>query len=122
MKQVFIVEDHTLFRQVLAVVLGQHTDLKKSVQAGSLTEARQVLGGVDGEIDLAIVDLDMPDGQELIRALRDAEPDVPVLAFTFVRNSQVRARALQAGADQVLSAATPGEKIVRAAKRVLGGQ
>jgi DNA-binding NarL/FixJ family response regulator len=123
MKQVFIVEDHSLFRQVLAVALGQHMDLKESVQVGSLTEARQVLGNIGGKIDLAIVDLDISDGDgpELIRALRDAEPEVPVLAFTFGRNFQVRAKALQAGADQVLSTATPGEKIVRAAKRLLGG-
>jgi len=124
MKQVFIVEDHSLFRQILAVVLGQHTDLKESVQAQSLTEARHALGGIGGKIDLAIVDLDMPDGDvpELIKELRDAQPDLPILAFTVGRNFQVRARALQAGANQVLSTAYPGEKIVRAAELLVGGR
>ncbi len=123
MKQVFIVDDHNLFRQVLAVVLRQHTDLRECAQAESLDEARQLLKDLDSKIDLAIIDLDLPygDGPELIKELRDAQPDVPVLAFTIGRNFQVRARALQAGADQVLSTATPGEKVVRAAEVLLGG-
>ncbi len=124
MKRVLIVNDHSLFRQVLAVVLGQHTDLKESVHAQSLAEARRVLGDLDGRIDLATVDLDIPDGSatEFIKELRDAKPDVPVLAFTLGRSLQLRARALQAGADQVLSTAAPGEKIVRAADLLVGGK
>lgn len=63
MKRVLIVEDHDLFRQVLAVVLRQHTKLTESVQVGSLAGARRVWSGLNGEIDLAIVDLDIADGQ-----------------------------------------------------------
>ena len=123
MKRVLIVDDHDLFRQVLAVVLGQHTDLSESVQVESLAEARRVWGGLNGQIDLAIVDLDIPggDGTELIKELRAAQPDLPVLAFTVGRSVEVRARALQAGANQVLSTATPGEKIIRAAELLVGG-
>ncbi len=123
MKRVLIVDDHDLFRQVLAVVLKQYTDLRDSVQVESLAEARRVWGGLNGDIDLAIVDLDIPDGDgtELIKELRAAQPDLPVLAFTVVRSVEVRARALQAGANQVLSTATPGEKIIRAAEVLVGG-
>ena len=123
MKRVLIVDDHDLFRQVLAVVLGQHTDLRESVQVESLAEARRVWDGLNYEIDLAIVDLDMPDGDvtELIKELRAAQPDLPVLAFTVGRSVELRARALQAGANQVLSTATPGEKIIRAAELLVGG-
>jgi DNA-binding NarL/FixJ family response regulator len=123
MKRVLIFDDHDLFRQVLAVVLKQYTDLRDSVQVESLAEARRVWGGLNGDIDLAIVDLDLPDGDgtELIKELRAAQPDLPVLAFTVVRSVEVRARALQAGANQVLSTATPGEKIIGAAELLVGG-
>ena len=118
MKRVLIVDDHDLFRQVLAVVLGQHTDFRESVQVESLAEARRIWGGLNGEIDLAIIDLDISggDGTELIKELRAAQPDLPILAFTVGRSVELRARALQAGANQVLSTATPGEKIIRAAE------
>jgi DNA-binding NarL/FixJ family response regulator len=123
MKRVLIFDDHDLFRQVLAVVLKQYTDLRDSVQVESLAEARRVWGGLNGDIDLAIVDLDVPDGDgtELIKELRAAQPDLPVLAFTVGRSVEVRARALQAGANQVLSTATSGEKIIRAAEVLVGG-
>jgi len=57
----------------------------------------------------------------LIKELRAAQPDLPVLAFTVGRSVEVRARALQAGANQVLSTATSGEKIIRAAEVLVGG-
>ncbi len=83
MKRALLVEDHRLFREGLAVILEEHTDLKKTVQAGSLAEARRVWEGLSGEIHLVIVDLDLPDGKgiSLIDNLRGAEPDVPVLAL-----------------------------------------
>ena len=123
MKRVLIVDDHDLFRQVLAVVLGQHTELRESVQVESLAEARRVWGGLNGKIDLAIIDLDIADGDgtELIKEFRAAQPDLPVLAFTVGRSVELRALALQAGANQVLSTATPGEKIIRAAELLVGG-
>jgi DNA-binding NarL/FixJ family response regulator len=121
MKRVLIVDDHDLFREVLATVLQHNTHLKENVQAESLGEARQLLRSLDGNIDLAIVDVDLPngDGAEMIKELR--EVDVPVLALTLGQNLQGRDRAVRAGAAEVFSTETSGEEIVRAAKRLVGG-
>src|SRR5215211_2231890 len=99
MKRVLLVDDHKLFRQVLAVTLKHRTNFKENVQAESLAEARQILGDLEGRVDLAIVDLALPDGDatELIHKLH--ERDVPVLAFTDVQSLEGRTRALQAGAN-----------------------
>jgi DNA-binding NarL/FixJ family response regulator len=120
MKRVLLVDDHDLFRQVLAVILQQHTDLKENLQAESLAQAREVLDALGGEVvDLAIVDLDLREGDptELIERLREVE--VPVLAFTAWPSLGGRARALRAGAGEVLSTATSGEEIVETAKRLV---
>jgi two-component system response regulator PhoP len=120
MKRALLVEDHHLFRELLAIVLEEETDLQESVQAGSLAEARQLLRGLDGTIDVAIVDVDLPNGEgkEMIKELR--EVDVPVLALTVGQSLQGRARAVQAGAAEVLSTAASGEEIVRMAKQLAG--
>jgi DNA-binding NarL/FixJ family response regulator len=76
MKSGLIVDDHSLFRQVLAVTLKHRTDFKENVQAGSLAEARQVLADRDGKVDL---ELPKGDATELIHKLY--ELDIPVLAF-----------------------------------------
>jgi DNA-binding NarL/FixJ family response regulator len=118
MKRVLLIDDHDLFRESLAVVLEHHTDLKENVQAGSLAEARQILDDLDSKADLAIVNLDLPEGEgtELIEYLHGI--DVPVLAFTTDSSLERRARALQAGADELLSTASSVEEIIGTVKRL----
>jgi DNA-binding NarL/FixJ family response regulator len=120
MTRVLLADDHRLFREVLATVLQQTTHLTENVQAESLAEARQRLRGLNSNIDLAIVDADLPngDGAQMIKELR--EVDVPVLALTLGQSLQGRARAVRAGAAEVLSTAASGDEIVRAAKRLVG--
>jgi DNA-binding NarL/FixJ family response regulator len=122
MKRALLVGDRNLFREVLAVMLEQETDLKGTVQAGSLAEARWVLGDLSGEIDLVIVDLDLPndDGISLIENIREAETDVPVLTLTTGRSLECRALAVRAGASEVLSTSSSSEKIVGTVNRLVG--
>jgi len=121
------VDDHDLFRQVLGVMLEHQAGFDKGVHAGSLAEARRALDGRrEGRgsrwFDLAVVDLDLPGGGglELLGELREATPDVPVLGITVSGDFEPRARALGAGASEVLTTAASGEEIVAAARR-LGG-
>jgi DNA-binding NarL/FixJ family response regulator len=121
--QALVVEDLRLFREVLAVMLEEQTDLKKTIQTKSLAEARRVWERLCGDIDLAIVDLDLTngDGISLIENLREAAPDVPVLALTSARSLEQRARALRAGANEVITMDSSSDQIIDAAKRLLSG-
>jgi len=126
-KRVLLVDDHDLFREVLGVVLEHHAGFGGSVHAGSLAEVRRALnsreeGRGSDEFDLAVVDLDLPggDGIELLEELREAAPGVPVLGITADGAHGPRARALRAGASEVLATTASGKEIVAAARR-LGG-
>ena len=57
----------------------------------------------------------------MIDYLREAEPDVPVLALTNARNLEQRAWVLRMGAAEVLSTASSIEKIVAVVQRLVGG-
>ena len=123
-------DDHDLFREVLGVVLEHHAGFGGSVHAGSLAEARRALnsrereeGRGSDEFDLAVVDLDLPggDGIELLEELRQAAPGVPVLGITADGDHGPRARALRAGASEVLATTASGEEIVAVARRLGGG-
>jgi DNA-binding NarL/FixJ family response regulator len=120
MKRLLLVDDNPLFREALALLLESNMGLD-SVQAGSVAEARQLLDNLGGKVDLAIVDLDLPEGDaiELIEDLRELE--VPVVVFTAGSNLEGPARAFWAGAGEVLSTATSGEEIVGAVRRLLSG-
>jgi DNA-binding NarL/FixJ family response regulator len=121
--QALVVEDLRLFREVLAVILEEQTGLKKAIQTESLAEARKVWERLCGDIDLAIIDLDLMngDGMSLIENLREAAPDVPVLALTSARSLEQRARALKAGANEVITMNSSSDQIIDAAKRLLCG-
>jgi DNA-binding NarL/FixJ family response regulator len=121
--QALVVEDLRLFREVLAVMLEEQTDLKKTIQTKSLAEARRVWERLCGDIDLAIVDLNLMNGEgiSLIENLREAAPDVPVLALTSARSLEQRARALRAGANEVITMDSSSDQIIDAAKRLLSG-
>jgi DNA-binding NarL/FixJ family response regulator len=119
MKRALLVEDHALFREGLALLLEWRTGLE-SVEAGSLAEGHRVLSDPRGATDVAIIDLDLPDGDgcELIEQLHKTEPHVPVLALSADRSLAWQARALEAGADEVLAKATPVEQIIDAVERI----
>lgn len=116
-------DDHDLFREGLGVVLERRAGFGGSVHAGSLAEARRALSeSTNGRFGLTVVDLDLPvgGGLELLEELRQAAPGVPVLGITANRDRGLRARALEAGASEVLVLSASGEEIVAAARR-LGG-
>jgi DNA-binding NarL/FixJ family response regulator len=98
--RVLLVEDHALFRQALSLLLYRHPDVEV-MQAGTLAEARLLLGGVD------VVALDdyLPDGAgtELIVDVRTNNPGASVLVLNEAPDSANRRSALAAGADKVLS-------------------
>jgi len=121
-KRVLLVDDHDLFREVLAVIFKQYTDLDDDVQAGSIAEARQVLRGRNSNgLALAVVDLDLAEGGgiELIGELRRA--GIRVLALTADRRSEQLARASRAAPDEVLTTAASCDEILDAVMRLVGG-
>ncbi len=119
-KRVLLVDAHDLFREILGVVLERHAGFDKSVHAGSFAEARRALDDQTGGVDLVVVDLDLPGDLDLLEELREAAPGVPVLGITANGDHGLRARALEAGASEVLVLSAFGEEVVAAARR-LGG-
>ena len=118
MSWVLIVEDHALFREGLALLLKWRTGLE-NVQSGSIAETRRILVESKEEPVCAVVDLDLPDGDgvDLLERLRG----LPVVALVSDRSLERCARALEAGADEVLHKGESSEKIQSAVEQFVGG-
>ncbi len=114
-----LVEDHATLREPLAFMFNREPDFEVVAQAGSLGEAREKLGS----IDLAIVDLDLPDGDgtDLIGALRAVNPRGMVLVLTANADREAYARAVEAGAAGVLHKTVRIQQVVDASRRLLSG-
>ncbi len=120
MNRVLLVEDHATFREPLAFMFDWEPDFEVVAQAGSLAEARRMLDG----IDLAVVDLDLPDGDgtELIGELRATNPHGMVLVLTASAQREVHARAVEAGAAGVLHKTARIKEVIDAARRLVAGE
>jgi DNA-binding NarL/FixJ family response regulator len=118
--RVLLVEDHAAVREVLASSCEQDGGFEVVGQAGSLEEARGMLD----EIDVAVVDLGLPDGYggELIRDLREANPRAQALVLSASLNRAEIAQAVEAGAAGVLSKTAHLDEVVRAVRRLRAGK
>jgi len=123
MQHVLLVEDHSSFRQALAMVIDREPEFSVVAQAGSLAEARRILSAVE-RIDLAVIDLSLPDGDgiEAVRALHDAHPRAMALILTASIDPTDHARAVEAGAAGVLHKAVSITAIVGALHRLGAGE
>lgn len=118
MRWLLLVENHTLFREGLALLIKWRTGLG-SVQAASIAETRLILDDTKEKPVCAIVDLDLrdEDGIELLERLRG----LPVVALVSDRSLERRVLALEAGADEVLHKREPSEMIINAVEQLVGG-
>ncbi len=123
MARVFLLEDHSWFRQALARLLDREPDLEVVGEAGSLSEARDEAAEKAERIDLAVVDLLLPDGigTELIRDLRADGSGVPVLVLTVAQGPDLRAWVRSMGADEMISKDASVEEILAAIRILLRG-
>jgi two-component system nitrate/nitrite response regulator NarL len=119
-----LVEDHTSFRQALAYMFEREPDFEVVAQAGSLAEARTLPGASLKDVEVAVVDLALPDGDafELIEHFTLAEPQIMTLVLSASLESVRFARAVEAGAAGVLHKATPLKDLVAAVRRLKSGE
>ena len=118
MIRVLLVEDHTAFRQALALTFDLEVGIRVVGQAGNLKEAR---GQLQAEhVDVVILDLDLPDGNgaDLIREFYDRNPNAVVLVLTGSGDPQDIARAVDYGASHVLHKTVPIAEIIDSVRRL----
>lgn len=122
--RVMLVDDHTSFRLPLAIVLEREPDLEVVAQAGSLAEAREMLRDEDVEVDVVLVDLNLPDGSgvELIGDLRLARPGAAALVLSAHSDPSQLARAIEAGAMGIAHKSTSPLEVVESLRRLYAGE
>jgi two-component system response regulator DevR len=123
--RIMLVEDHTAFRQVLTYLLSDDPDLEVVAQAGSVAETREALegGGLGRTLDVAVVDLILPDGdgREIIGELRRSSPGVRIMVLSATVKFEDDEEILAAGADVVLDKVRSYSTIAEEVRHLAGG-
>jgi DNA-binding NarL/FixJ family response regulator len=109
-------------------MLDREPDITVVAQAQSVASGRSVIAARESDnlIDVAIVDLGLPDGNgvELIRFLHQspANQRTRILVLTAETNRHRVAEAVEAGADAILNKTVSLATIVDAVRRIQGGE
>jgi DNA-binding NarL/FixJ family response regulator len=121
-KKIYIVEDHPTFREGLAQILNDTTDLTVCGAAGAVDQALPAIARA--KPDLVLVDISLPGktGLELIKELRSLDSAVKLLVISMHDETLYAARVLRLGGDGYIMKHEDPEEIVNAIHDVLEGR
>lgn len=114
MIRVAIVDDHKLFRQGLAFILGQCEEITLCFEASNGLELEECLK--EEEIDIVLMDLEMPErnGEESLKWLKKQHPNIKVLILSMHREDHFILDLLEKGAHGYLIKDSDPEELEKA--------
>lgn len=119
---VVIADDHDLYRQSLALVLGLDGDIDVVGEASNGLEALDL--AADLQPDIVVLDLQMPrlDGIDAVRSIVDRLLSGHVIMLTMSELTEDLLAALRAGANGYLLKSAPAEEVLDAIRDVHDGR
>ena len=117
--RVFVVDDHPIVRQGLALMIDQEPDL---VVCGAAEEAESALAAISASRpDVLVLDISLPgpDGIDLLKAIRATDPTLPILVLSMHDELTYAERALRAGANGYIMKQEATENVLVALRRIL---
>jgi len=119
--RVLIVDDHPVVRRGLRQLLEEAGDIEVGGEAGSAADALDQVRR--SRWDVLVLDLDLPDrsGLEVMRDVKLAQSDLPILFLTVASEDQFAIRALRAGAAGYMTKKTAPAELVDAIRKVVSG-
>ena len=121
MANILVVDDHPLFQEGLAHMVRR---MRPEWNLAFADRAAQGLAMLDqGGVDLAIIDIVLPDddGFNLFRNIAERHPDLPQILISGRADAAVKVRARSCGARGFIAKTMPPDAIAGAIDAVLGG-
>lgn len=120
--RLFIVDDHDVVREGLAVMLSTQSDFVVTGQASSGQAAIETLSA-STDVDVVLLDLELgdTDGVAVLEALQAASVTIPVIVFTVFDTDDRIVGAVRAGARGYLLKSAPRNELFSAIRVVHGG-
>lgn len=122
MISILVIDDHALIRKGLKQILVETPDIRVTGEAESGLQAISMAR--EHSYDLVLLDIALPDkhGIEVLKQLRDGNPDIKVIVLSMYPEDQYGVRALKAGALGYLNKQSAPDLLVGAIRQVLSGR
>jgi len=122
MIRILLADDHSAIRNGLRNIISRQLNPVEFEDAINSAEVFQKVGMA--KWDLLILDINLPgrSGLDVLRFLKDAGHQVPVLVFSFHHEDQIAVRAFQSGASAYLSKNAADTELMKAVQLLLDGK
>ncbi len=120
--RILVVDDHPLFREGLRQIIERDTGLTVCGEAANTAEALEAIAQLHPDLVLVDISLGGTSGIDLIKAVKNAYDELPVLVISMHDESLYAERALRAGAMGYVMKQEPTKMVKTAIHKVLGGE
>jgi len=119
---VIIVEDHPMFRERLAQLINKEPDMIVSGEADNTRDGFDLMVKSNARVGIVDITLKGSSGLELVKNLKAAGVDIPLLVLSMHDESLYAERVLRAGARGYITKHEASSKIMTALRQVLAGE
>ncbi len=119
--KVFLVDDHGVLRQGMRRLIELEKDFEVCGDAESSSDALKKLPASKPDVALVDIGLKGMGGLDLIKALKQRLPKLPILVMSMFEETLYAERALRAGATGYIMKHEPADKVIEALRRVVTG-
>ncbi len=119
--RLLVVDDHVVVRRGVVQILAEHF---KNAEFGEASSAQEALERIwKGVWNLVIMDISLPgrSGLDVLRELKQARPNIPVLILSVHTEDEFALRAIKGGASGYLTKDTLAAELVAAVEKTLSG-
>ncbi len=119
---IVLVEDHTILRNGLRLILSVQDEFSVVGEAGNCGDGLRVVR--DTSPDVVITDMDLPDrtGLTLIPDLKAFDDTIKIIVLTSRCTSELVRKVLDAGANAYIRKDAPPSELVRGVRAVMEGK
>lgn len=122
MIRIMLVDDHSLVREALGVVLSQDKDMQVVAEVGDGETALQKAQELAPDVVVMDVALPGPSGIEMTRQLLARHPEIKVLALSTYLDRRIIQQMLDAGASGYIAKAAAGTELKQGIRSVVAGR
>jgi DNA-binding NarL/FixJ family response regulator len=119
--RIFLADDHAVVREGLKALISAQPDMEV---VGEASDGREALRAADYQTDVVVMDVSMPElnGTVATAMLRQACPDIRVLALSVHEDTSYLRGLLEAGAAGYVLKRAAAETLVHAIRSVAAGE
>ncbi|MDD3423313.1 response regulator transcription factor [Sphaerochaeta sp.] len=117
-----LVDDHPLFRQGLASVIGNVRRYKVVAEATTITQALSLLDSIEVDVALVDISLQQENGLELVKTLKTSHPEISCIVVSMYDEIIYASSALKAGAKGYVMKQEAASSLLDAIEVVLKGK